>query len=245
MNVVQKLRRGEGPYWGALKRFIRSVLTLHVPAAGPARPVFSLLYGIHVTIREALIWACRFLWYEPLFRSQCEAVGQQFLMEQLPYLTGKGRIVIGDGVRFSGKPSIGFSNITQSQPVLQVGNGVFIGHNASFAIAQSVIVGDHTLIAGGVSVRDFDGHPIDPVERRSSPTPAEGIRSVVIGNDVWIGSGATILKGVTIGDRSIVATQAVVTKDVPQDSVVAGNPARVVRTIEPSAGSRAENDGVG
>jgi maltose O-acetyltransferase len=53
----------------------------------------------------------------------------------------------------------------------------------------------------------------------------------VIGDDVWVGNGAMILKGVTIGDRAVVAARAVVTKDVPPDTVVAGNPARVVKTL--------------
>jgi acetyltransferase-like isoleucine patch superfamily enzyme len=88
-----------------------------------------------------------------------------------------------------------------------------------------------------VSVGDYDGHPIDPVLRRFSSAPPEEIRPVMIGDDVWIGRHATILKGVTIGDRSIVGAGAVVTRSVPPDVVVAGNPARVVRSLrEPSDG---------
>ena len=69
-------------------------------------------------------------------------------------------------------------------------------------------------------------------ERRSGVTfTADNVLPVTIGNDVWIGHGAVILKGVRIGDRSVVGARAVVTRDVPADTVVAGNPARVVKSL--------------
>src|SRR5207249_9388236 len=74
MSFGAKLRRGNGPVWGRLKRLARRVLSLHIPAAGPARPLFRLLYRAHVAVREGLIWAGRFFWFEPLFRSQCGSV---------------------------------------------------------------------------------------------------------------------------------------------------------------------------
>lgn len=236
MSLSVKIRRGEGPFWGLLKRLARGLLHLRLPVVGPTRVLFAALYSLHVGIREGLIWALRFFWYEPLFRSQCVRVGDRFQMEQLPYLTGKGSIVIGDGVRLSGKPSIGFSNRFHALPTLEIAEGTFIGHNCSFNAANSIRIGKHCLLAGGVSVRDFDGHPLDAALRRAhQPTPPEGVRPVVIGDDVWVGAGAVIMKGVTIGDRAIVGAAAVVTRDVPADTVVAGNPARIVKWLTASA----------
>lgn len=84
---------------------------------------------------------------------------------------------------------------------------------------------------------DPAGHPTDAARRRAhEPTPPDAIAPVSIGDDVWIGTGAIILKGVSVGDRAIVAARAVVTKDVPADAVVAGNPARVVSTLAPELG---------
>jgi acetyltransferase-like isoleucine patch superfamily enzyme len=236
MGIGQKIREGKGPIWGSAKWCARKVLTFHIPVAGPTRPLFKLLYRLHVGLRETWIWAARFFWYEPLFRSQCESIGDGFQMEQLPYLTGNGRIVIGKGVRLSGKPSIGFSGRSGHRPEFVVGDGTFIGHQCGFRIARSVRIGKHCLLAGGVSVMDMDGHPLDATRRRDGePTPPEGIAPVVIGDDVWIGAGALIVKGVAIGDRSIVAAGSVVTKEVPPDVVVAGNPAKVVKNlVEPS-----------
>src|SRR5205814_9956626 len=97
-------------------------------------------------------------------------------------------------------------------------------------IARSSRIGRHCLIAAGVSIADYAGHPLDAdARRRGLTSPLEAVRPVEIGDDVWIGSGAAILKGVSIGDRAVIGAHAVVTRDVPSDSVVAGNPARTVR----------------
>lgn len=240
MSWVVKLRRGEGPVWGRLKRAARAVLSFHVPVNGLTRPAFRWLYRLHVGVREGLIWTRRFCWNEPLFRSQCESVGPGFRMEELPYLGGAGRIVLGANVRLSGKPNIGFSGRTGFRPELVVGDGTFIGHACGFNIGRSVRIGRDCLLAGGVRVFDMDGHPLDAARRRAGePTPPEGIAPVVIEDDVWVGANAMILKGVTVGARSVVAAGAVVVKDVPPDVVVAGCPARVVKHLTPDAPARA------
>lgn len=232
MSLARKLRRGEGPFWGRLKRLAIAALTVHLPAGGPARPLFALLYRFHVVAREGLLWARRFFWNEPLFRSQCESVGPGLWMEELPALRGRGRIAIGSGVRLSGRMFVSFNTRGEVRPELAIGDRTFVGHACSFSVARSVRVGRHCYIASGVTVLDQDGHPLDAAARRAGlPTPPEAVAPVVIGDDVWVGSGAVILKGVTVGDRAVVAAHAVVTRDVPADAVVAGNPARVVRDL--------------
>lgn len=232
MNLAVKLRRGEGPFWGTLKRLAKATLRLHLPVFWLTRPMFRFLYVAHVTARALVARAARFFWSEPLFRSQCESVGRNFQMGPLPYLHGHGRIVLGDDVTFGGKPDIVFGNRGEGVPELIVGDHVFIGHQCCFAISGSVQIGDHTLLAGGVHISDYDGHPLDAARRRAgAPAPPEAVRPVVIGRDVWVGNRAMILKGVTIGDRAIVGACAVVTRDVPADVVVAGNPARVVKQL--------------
>jgi acetyltransferase-like isoleucine patch superfamily enzyme len=235
MSLFTKLRRGEGPFWGRLKRLAQAVLSFHVPVNGLTRPLFRLCYRVHVVVRETWVWARRFFWNEPLFRSQCESVGRGFRMEELPYLGGRGRIVIGDRVYISGWISVGFSNVVAERPEFVVGDGTFIGHRCGFNVSRSIRIGRHCYIASGASIADFDGHPLDAAERRAGkPTPPEACRPIVIGDDVWIGAHVMILKGVTIGDRSIVAAGSVVTRDVPPDSIVAGNPARVVKSLVPA-----------
>ena len=233
MSLRAKLRRGEGPFWGRMKRATKVVLSFHLPVNGFTRPLFRLCYLFHVFVRESWIWAWRFCWNEPLFRSRCESVGTGLQMEALPYIVGAGRIVIGEGVRLSGKFSVAFGRSDSAgMPELVIGNGTFIGHMCGFNVGRSIRIGHHCLLAGHVSIFDMDGHPLDAARRRAGePTPPELIDPVVIGDDVWVGNGAVILKGVTIGARSVVAARAVVTRDVPADTIVAGNPARIVKAL--------------
>ena len=232
MTIREKLRRGEGPFWGNLNRGARAILTFHVPVNSLTRPLFRALFRVHVAIRETWVWTKRFFWNEPLFRSQCASVGAGLRMESMPYIAGRGRIVLGSGVRLSGQSSISFGRPIGGLPELMIGDGTFLGHRCGLNIGKSIRIGRHCLLATGVLIYDLDGHPLDAVRRRAGePTPPEAISPVVIGDDVWIGVGALILKGVTIGDRAIVAAQSVVTKDVPADAVVAGNPARIVNAL--------------
>lgn len=231
MSLAAKLRRGEGPVFGPLKRALKALLGARIPVNAATKPLFRVLYRVHVIMRESWIWAKKFFWTEPLFRSQCVSVGPGLRMEELPYIAGVGRIVIGNNVRLSGQPQISFGH---DDPELVIGDGTFIGHACGFNAGKLIRIGKHCLFATGVLVYDLDGHPLDAERRRAGePTPPEEIKPVIIGDDVWIGTGAVILKGVTIGDRAVIAARSVVTGDVQADSVVAGNPAKVIRQLSP------------
>lgn len=104
--------------------------------------------------------------------------------------------------------------------VLEIGGGTFVNHRTELVAHVRVRLGRDCLLAWDVLVLDSDSHSVDG-GARSAP--------VTIGDRVWIGCRATVLKGVTVGDGAVVAAGAVVTSDVPARSLVAGNPARVVR----------------
>lgn len=218
-----------------IKSVLRGILHSHLPVVALNRQLFAALYKLHCAGREMIGLVTKFFWYEPLFRSQCASVGRRFRMEQLPYLVGSGSIHVGADVTLSGKSSFVFSSRHVDEPTLTIGDGTFIGHNCAIVVGRRVKIGKHCLIAGGVRISDFDGHPINALDRRNGlPTHAANVSAVTIGDDTWLGHGAIILKGVRIGDRAIVGARAVVTKDVPADTIVAGNPARVVKTIRHS-----------
>ncbi len=113
---------------------------------------------------------------------------------------------------------------------ISIGAKTVLGQECTISAYQHVSIGRECVIADRVMMIDFD-HGVVEVER---PIRLQGIykRDVRVGNNVWIGYGACVLRGVTIGDNAIVGTNAVVTRDVPANAVVAGVPARVMRMRE-------------
>ena len=115
-----------------------------------------------------------------------------------------------------------------------------IGEGSTIYCANKVIIGKDTAIAANVTITDTNFHPTNPEDRRYMRHTPHGSRErapmyainlpVIIGENVLVGSESRICKGVTIGDNAIIASCAVVTKDVPANSIAAGNPARIVKT---------------
>ena len=113
---------------------------------------------------------------------------------------------------------------------VEIGAKTVMGQECTISAYQRVRIGEQCVIADRAMFIDFD-HGVVEVER---PIRVQGIykRDVEVGSNVWIGYGACILRGVSVGDNSIVGTNSVVTKDVPANAVVAGIPARVIRMRE-------------
>lgn len=105
---------------------------------------------------------------------------------------------------------------------IRLGHGVFLNFNCTILDVVSVTIGDGTQIGPGVQILAAD-HPRDPVQRRAG---LEFGRPIAIGANVWIGGGALILPGVTVGDDAIIGAGAVVVRDVPSGATVVGNPAK-------------------
>ena len=108
----------------------------------------------------------------------------------------------------------------------KIGKNVFINFDCVFLDLGGITIEDNVLIAPKVSLLS-EGHPVSPGERKSL-VPGH----IYIRKNAWIGAGATILPGVTIGENSVVAAGAVVSKDVPANTVVGGVPAKAIKTIQ-------------
>jgi maltose O-acetyltransferase len=112
-----------------------------------------------------------------------------------------------------------------------LGTKVFFNFNCVVLDCAKVTIGDNVLFAPSVQIYTAT-HPISAAERR---TWRESAKPITIGSDVWVGGGAIICPGVTIGDRTVIGAGSVVTRDIPSDVIAAGNPARVIRELPPEA----------
>lgn len=110
---------------------------------------------------------------------------------------------------------------------IRVGHNVFVNQNCTFYDLGGLDIGDDVMIGPNVSLITT-GHSLEPSQRRAITIG----KPIVIERNVWIAAGATIIGGVTIGENSVVAAGSVVTKDVPANVLVGGNPARVIRAID-------------
>ena len=130
-----------------------------------------------------------------------------------------------------------------------IGKHFYEGGYTYVLSTDSITIGDCVIVSNHVRIMDNNSHPTDPKKRwemsvegsvledgSSSPLWSNTLADhapVVIEDNAWIGEFAAVLKGVTVGKGSVIASHSVVTKDVPPYSIVAGNPARVVKTLEP------------
>ncbi|ERM82939.1 hypothetical protein P872_04825 [Rhodonellum psychrophilum GCM71 = DSM 17998] len=110
---------------------------------------------------------------------------------------------------------------------IRAGEDVFFNFNCVILDVMPVTLGDRVLV--GPNVQIYTG--THPVEFKVRGSLLEFAKPVEIGSDVWIGGGSIICPGVTIGDRSIIGAGSVVTKDIPNDVLAAGNPCKVIRTL--------------
>lgn len=176
-------------------------------------------------------------WVNPFtFKSKGIRIGGNAIIPGRVHISGSGNITIGSRLYFSSGNGVNpvCGNI---HGTLHVDNGgmLVIGDDVGMSstriwVHQSVIIGSHVNIGGGAFITDTDAHPI-PWEKRREGNEGTVSAPVVIEDDVWIGAQVIVLKGVTIGARSVIGAGSVVTHSIPQDSLAVGNPCRVVRCL--------------
>ena len=121
-----------------------------------------------------------------------------------------------------------FDNGIQYEPSIIIGDGTWIGKGSSIAAINRVDIGKNVLFAGHVHITDHS-HGYEDITRPITPQPLFSKGPIIIEDDCWLGFSCEILSGVHIGKHSVVAARSVVTKDVPPYSIVAGNPARLIK----------------
>jgi acetyltransferase-like isoleucine patch superfamily enzyme len=116
--------------------------------------------------------------------------------------------------------------------IIQIGERVGL-NGTVISSRKKIVIGDNTMIAANVIIADSDFHQQWPPEERWVNPGFEFDQEVYIGKNVWIGMNCIILKGVSIGDNSIIGAGSVVTKDIPSNVIAAGNPAVVIKALGP------------
>jgi acetyltransferase-like isoleucine patch superfamily enzyme len=212
---------------------LRSVEQRATPAPLARRPPAPLSGGPLTFLRFAhqrgmLRWAyvpliVRWFWLKLRWRGRLQTDGLCFVCRGVKFEIGPDATVslgrwswLGQGCKVrahEGQVSIGAKSV--------------LGQECTISSYQHVSIGRECIVADRVMMIDFD-HGVVEVER---PIREQGIykRDVRVGHNVWIGYGACVLRGVTVGNNCVIGTYAVVNKDVPDDAVVAGIPARVLR----------------
>lgn len=142
-------------------------------------------------------------------------------------------VLLGSDVRIKGEL------ISEYGGKISMGDHSSIGPRSNIYSVESVIIGDYATISRYVSISDNNNHPVNPEDRKIIWATPDGSperswkyaahKPIIIGDNCWIGEYSRICKGVTIGEGSIVAANAVVTRDVPPNCIVAGNPAKIVK----------------
>jgi acetyltransferase-like isoleucine patch superfamily enzyme len=176
-------------------------------------------------------------WYTDYFlRPECVHMGPYETVMKPWYVHISGpNIHIGKCFTAIGEPmhrvEIGVWGREEGAGRIQIGDDVLMSPGSRLSASDEIVIGNAVMMANGVYITDSDWHTIyDRTKRDERVTP------VHIGDNVWLGDHATVLKGVTIGENSVVAARAVVTRDVPANVVVAGNPAKVVKELDPERG---------
>lgn len=203
----------------------------------------NYLFVLYHKIRNVLYWNI----YSPLvnifFRCYLKSCGVSFGKN---IKTSHGLpVLVNNGGTISMGENVVFNNYAETSwyckcDIHCAGGGIIIGNNVGMNgcylyCKQSITIGNNTMIGGGTRIIDTDFHPIEYIQRRIPQYRSEGkCSSVKIGEDVFIGTNCIILKGVTIGDRSVIAAGSVVVKDIPADVIAGGNPCKVIKSLKKS-----------
>jgi len=150
------------------------------------------------------------------------------------YIRGDGRISIGAG--FTSGPGLRIDCFGESASLV-IGRDVQANNNVHIGARKSVVIGDRVLIASGVFIADHNHGTYSGTSEHSSPLvpPAERVEQLLtvhVADDVWLGEHVCVLPGVSIGKGAVIGAGSVVTRDVPEYSIAAGAPAKVVKRFD-------------
>jgi acetyltransferase-like isoleucine patch superfamily enzyme len=177
----------------------------------------------HLLRRGYVPLIARWAWLKLRYRGRFQTDGLCFVLPGVTFEIGPNAKVIMGRWSWLGQGT----KVRVHEGILEIGAKSVLGQECTLSCFQHISIGRECIIADRTMMIDFD-HGMVETER---PIREQGIykRSVRVGHNVWIGYGACVLRGVTVGDNAVIGTSSVVTKDIPDNAVAAGSPAELIR----------------
>jgi acetyltransferase-like isoleucine patch superfamily enzyme len=213
----------------------------------PSLPVIhSSLYLFHVVIKQLFSDVMRVIYFTPLFKSRViNCPKRLYLYGGLPVVIGSLDISMGDDIKLAAMTTLSGRSVSNVIPTLEIGNNVGISCRTSISVGRKIIIGNNVLIAGNCFLAGYPGHPIDAKSRALGlPETDEQVGDIILEDDVWLATGVKVMPGVTIGQGTIVAAGSVVTKNLPNNVLAGGVPAKVIKSLDKVVGDNVDGDNV-
>lgn len=182
-------------------------------------------------------------WFKVAMKLTKVDYGKNLVLKGIPVIfnSSGAKLEIGNNVTINSSFLSNLVGLYQRTIIVtrSAGAKIIIGNNVGISGAtiyarNAIMIGDNTLIGGNTKIIDNDFHPIDPDIRRKTPHEYMKVKPIEIGGNVFIGCNSLILKGVRIGNNSVIGAGSVVIGDIPENCIAAGNPAKVIRYLNPS-----------
>ena len=190
--------------------------------------MYPMFYSIIKHLSIAFNMILQTIWYVPLFKARCNTVGKNLsLPKGIPFIAGHAHIIIGNNVTLN-KISIGTSAVID-KPSLSIGNNTVIRGKSTIGASLKIRIGNNCIIEDNFLILDTDGHPLNSqLRRKRKLVPRNMLKPTIVGDNVYIGRNVSVLKGVFIGNHSVILPNTLVIKDIPQNSIVCGVPAQII-----------------
>lgn len=196
------------------------------------------IYSLLSTIKSVVKYLYRYRFNRIMVMGKDSFIHKGAIVNNLQGKDGKIHLQIGSNTHIRGELTIYPYGMG-----IRIGNNCYVGKNSVIRAGEKIFIGNNVLIAHNCTIMDTDSHEIDAEERAMSymlmlkeghPKQPGNVRTlpVIIKDNVWISYNVCVLKGVTIGEGAIIGAGSVVTKDVPAYSLVAGNPAKVIKYLK-------------
>lgn len=232
-QIIHNIKSRKNKYYSYIHDVLKAILYIRIPYIKPLAALFYYIRKAWITL--GVIIKSK-IFCEQIIRYRC-IVGKNISMDgDVPYIYGNGRITLGTGVRVGNRNTWIVGLKVYDEAELTIGEYTSLGYMNMISVAKNVTIGKYCKFAGEVKIFDNNSHPIDSQKRRNNEVlDKNDVSPVIISDDVWIGTNAIIMKGVTIGCGAIIAAGSVVTKDVEPYTIVGGNPAKFIKKIESPA----------